>query len=136
MRIANAIYKEILPRTLTQTTQETIIQQTAWYVLPDGRLDTGKLLGAFQEFFREHSQSWLERFQYKEAGPQLLMQAFLQRIINGGGRLEREYGLGLKRTDLLVIWPFSGGKQKTVIELKVPHRQALEKVLADGLRQT
>lgn len=29
---------------------------------------------------------------YKEAGPQLLLQAFLQRIVNGGGRIEREYG--------------------------------------------
>ncbi|MBF0238331.1 MAG: AAA-like domain-containing protein [SAR324 cluster bacterium] len=136
LRIANPIYREIIPRTLTQSTQETITQQTSWYVMPDGRLDTSKLLGAFQEFFREHSQSWLERFQYKEAGPQLLMQAFLQRIINGGGRIEREYGLGMKRTDLLLIWPFSGGQQKTVIELKVPHRQSLEKVLAEGLQQT
>ena len=35
----------------------------------------------------------MERFQYKEAGPQLLLQAFLQRIVNSGGRIEREYGL-------------------------------------------
>ncbi len=33
-------------------------------------------------------------FDYKEVGPQLLLQAFLQRIINSGGILEREYGLG------------------------------------------
>ena len=25
---------------------------------------------------REHSEHWVERFQYKEAGPQLLLQAF------------------------------------------------------------
>ena len=35
--------------------------------------------------------------------PQLLRQAFLQRLVNGGGRVEREYGLGRGRTDLLVI---------------------------------
>jgi hypothetical protein len=32
-------------------------------------------------------------------------QAFLQRIINSGGRIEREYGLGRQRADLLVMWP-------------------------------
>ena len=34
---------------------------------------------AFQTVFREHSEHWIERFQYKEAGPQLLLQAILQR---------------------------------------------------------
>jgi hypothetical protein len=76
----------------------------------DGSLDVDKLLSAFQEFFREHSEHWLERFQYKEAGPQLLMQALLQRIVNSGGRIEREYGLGMMRTDLLLLWPLSTAK--------------------------
>ena len=61
---------------------------------------------AFQTFFREHSEHWLGRFDYQEAGPQLLLQAYLQRIVNGGGRIEREYGLGSGRTDLLIVWPF------------------------------
>ena len=34
-----------------------------------GGLDLGKLLSALQAFFREHSEHWVERFQYKEAGP-------------------------------------------------------------------
>lgn len=34
------------------------------------------------------------------------MQAFLQRIVgDGGGRIEREYGLGSGRVDLCVRWP-------------------------------
>ena len=77
----------------------------------------------------------VERFQYKEAGPQLLLQAFLQRIVNGGGRIEREYGLGRMRTDLLVIWFYAGGMQKMVIELKILHK-SLEQTLAVGLEQT
>ncbi|MCI0563028.1 MAG: hypothetical protein MN733_31510 [Nitrososphaera sp.] len=64
-----------------------------WHIAPDGKLDIDNLLAAFQQFFREHSEHWVERFDYKEAGPQLLLQAFLQRIINSGGRIEREYGL-------------------------------------------
>jgi hypothetical protein len=135
IRLANPIYQEVIPRELAWTIQSGIAEQVAWYVNPDGRLDMTKLLVAFQEFFREHSEHWVERFQYKEAGPQLLLQAFLQRIVNGGGRIEREYGLGRMRTDLLVIWPYPGGVQKVVIELKVLHK-TLEHTVTVGLEQT
>jgi len=135
IRIANPIYAEIIPRQLTYSTQQTIHHQSAWYVLPDGRLDTPKLLSAFQEFFREHSEHWVERFHYKEAGPQLLMQAFLQRVVNSGGRIDREYGLGRGRTDLMVIWRYQNSVQKSVIELKILYK-TLEKTISEGLRQT
>ncbi len=135
LRIANPIYQEVIPRELTLSTQLTISHQPAWYIREDGRLDLGRLLAAFQQFFREHSESWVERFEYREAGPQLLLQAFLQRIVNSGGRIEREYGLGRMRTDLLVTWPHPGGAQKAVIELKLLHG-SLERTLAEGLEQT
>ena len=108
LNIANRIYGEVIPRELTWSAQMGIHEKTAWYITPSGFLDMKKLLSAFQEFFREHSEHWIERFQYKEAGPQLLLQAFLQRIVNSGGRVEREYGLGRMRTDLLVIWRVQG----------------------------
>jgi len=133
--IANRIYAEVIARELSWNAQMGMALQTAWYVSPDGRLDLEKLLSAFQEFFREHSEHWVERFDYKEAGPQLLMQAYLQRVVNSGGRVEREYGLGRLRTDLLVIWPYPGGVQKAVIELKLL-RGSLERTLAAGLEQT
>ena len=97
LHIANRIYHEVIPRELTADTQSGVVQQTAWYVLPDVRLDMAKLLTAFQEFFRENSEAWLERFDYKEAGPHLLLQAFLQRIINAGGRIGWCGGHGARR---------------------------------------
>jgi len=145
VRIANPIYREIIPRMLTSVTQDTIVQEAAWYVRADGSLDLAALLTAFQQFFREHSEHWIERFDYKEAGPQLLLQAFLQRIVNGGGRVEREYGLGRMRTDLLVLWPVvdqpsvvsrqSSVVQRAVIEIKVLHK-SLAQTIAAGLAQT
>lgn len=141
LRVANPIYREVIPRQLTASTEEMTVQESAWYVRPDGRLDMEKLLGAFQQFFREHAEHWIERFQYREAGPQLLLQAFLQRIVNGGGRIDREYGLGRKRTDLLVQWPldeargFLGPVQRAVLELKLLHK-SLEVTLREGLAQT
>ena len=135
LTIANPIYREVIPRELIYSTQLTISEQSAWYLSADGRLDLSKLLAAFQQFFREHSESWLERFDYREAGPQLLLQAFLQRIVNGGGRVDREYGLGRRRTDLLVVWNFPGGVQRAVIEIKLLYG-TLPQTVADGLAQT
>lgn len=141
IKISNRIYQEILPRALTYGTQYGIPnQETAWYVKEEGKLDTPKLLQAFQQFFRENADSWIERFDYKEAGPQLLMQAFLQRIINGGGRINREYALGRGRTDLLIEWPATeqghfGPVQKVVIELKILHK-GLESTITKGIEQT
>ncbi|MDR1740880.1 MAG: hypothetical protein LBR38_03410, partial [Synergistaceae bacterium] len=144
IEIANAIYKEVIPRQLTWTTQATITQDTAWYVAPDGRLDMTKLICAFQQFFRENAESWIERFDYKEAGFQLLLQAFLQRIVNGGGLIEREYALGRRRVDLLVRWPYPKDagmrdrlEQRVVLELKtIRKKHSPEYVLHEGLEQT
>ncbi|MDJ0703487.1 MAG: hypothetical protein QNJ46_09425 [Leptolyngbyaceae cyanobacterium MO_188.B28] len=118
-----------------------ITQTPQWCQTSDRRLDMPKLLRAFQQFFRENSEAWIERFDYKEAGPQLLLQAFLQRILNGGGRLTREYGLGRKRTDLFIEWPldeaqgFLGPVQRIVLELKILHKSR-QAALAEGLPQT
>jgi AAA-like domain len=137
LEMANALYREVLPRELTWVAQLSLesTQVSAWYIQPDGRVDMKKLLTAFQEFFREHAEHWVERFEYKEAGPQLLLQAFLQRVVNGGGRIEREYGLGRMRTDMLLLWPHPQGVQKVVIELKLLHK-TLEQTLTMGLTQT
>ena len=133
-RIANPIYAEAVPRELTFATQKGLLQRAAWYVNAAGGLDSGKLLEAFQQFFREHAEYWLERFAYKEAGPQLLLQAFLQRIVRGGGRIVREYGLGRQRVDLLLLWPCPHGMQRIVIECRVL-QDSLDKTLEKGLPQ-
>ena len=135
--VSNPIYAEVIPRELTHITQLNFmpLYETPWYVGDDGLLDTGKLLAEFQQFFRENSESWIQQFDYLEAGPQLLLQAFLQRLINGGGRIDREYGLGRKRTDLLIIWQHKNGVQKVVIELKIRYG-TLEKTIKKGLEQT
>jgi len=141
LRIANRIYQEVIPRELAFGSQMALVQETAWYVLDDHRLDMPKLLTAFQQFFREHADLWLRGFDYKEAGPQILLQAFLQRIVNGGGRIYREYALGRKRTDLYIEWPldaaqgFHGPLQRIVIELKLL-RKSLQMTLHEGLEQT
>ena len=121
VRIANPIYAEVIPRELTHALQAALPEETAWYVGADGGLEVDKLLAAFQQFFREHSEHWAGRFEYAEAGPQLILQGFLQRIVNGGGRLEREYGLGRGRTDLMIAWPRGNRTDRFAVECKVQH---------------
>ena len=134
-RIANPIYAEVVPRELTAATQGDLPLQPAWYIDAERGLNMLKLLEAFQDFFRQHSEHWLTRFDYEEAGPQLLLQAFLQRVVNGGGRIEREYGLGRGRTDLLVVWLREGTPQRFVIECKIL-RGGVESTIRKGLQQT
>ncbi|MCF0205298.1 MAG: ATP-binding protein [Muribaculaceae bacterium] len=142
LRIANEIYLEIIPRQLTYVRQITMLEQPNWYTRPDNTIDMCKLLENFQQFYRQNIESWMDAYKYKEAGPQLLLQAFLQRIVNGGGYISREYGLGRQRTDILVTKPLlegyagiAGPKQYIVLELKIKH-QSKEKVIEDGLKQT
>jgi hypothetical protein len=129
IHIANPIYQEIIPRALAYTKQESLNQEISWYQRSDQSLDMKALLTAFTEFYRENSAVWLERFAYKEAGPHLLLLAFLQRIINGGGTIQREYALGNKRVDLFITWK----KQRFVLELKVKRSEA---DIKKGLKQT
>jgi hypothetical protein len=85
-------------------------------------------LKGFQEFWRENSEIWIEKYEYKEAAPLLILQAFLQRVINGGGQIIREYAAGTKRFDLCVV--YQGNKYP--IELKINYGL---KTLPDGLTQ-
>jgi hypothetical protein len=112
--IANPIYREIVPRTLTYL-QQGQIQPRASYLRNDGSLDMPKLMREWQVFWRKDGHLAAEGFHYRESGPHLMLMAFLQRIINGGGRIEREYGLGRGALDLLVIWK----NTRHVIEIKL-----------------
>ena len=131
IRFSNPVYREIITRILNSSLADGIdqdIARTSWYLHPDGTLDMDKLLDAFTTFYRRHSESWLERFEYKEAGHQLLLMAFLQRIVNGGGRIEREMAIGNGRTDLAIYWK----TQVVPIELKMHHDKWSQ---SDGLQQ-
>ena len=78
-------------------------------------LDMDALLHDFQVFWRENEAIWQKKYDYQEAAPQLILQAFLQRVVNGGGRIIREMAAGTGRTDLCVVY----NEHKYPIELKI-----------------
>ncbi len=124
VRVANPIYREVIARVLSGAAEDMVpFEDNRAFIGPDGRLDVDRLLHEFAAFWVEHGE-WLARADaYHEAAPQLVLMAYLQRVVNGGGYIEREYGVGRGRLDLLVRWPHEvRGKrvwQRTALELKV-----------------
>jgi hypothetical protein len=124
LRVANPIYREIIARVLSESAEDNVLVDPRAFVLADGRLDLRRILEEFASFWKEHGEVLTRRDAYHEAAPHLVLMAFLQRIVNGGGYVEREYGVGRGRVDLLLRWPFAGadGKrlwQREALELKV-----------------
>ena len=126
---ANKIYGEIIIRTLSYDTQFQLIQKIKdnW-IDSSGHIDITGLLKGFQQFWRENSDIWVEKYDYKEAAPHLILQAFLQRMINGGGTIIREYASGRERMDLCVVYE----NNKYPIELKINYSKS---VVQDGIEQ-
>ncbi len=120
---ANPIYGEIIIRTLSFQAQMELEKgkypPTTRPYFTDGTLDMTRLLSDFQQFWRENSEIWVERYQYKEAAPHVILQAFLQRIINAGGSVTREMAEGTKRLDLCVRYQ----GMKYLIELKLRYSE-------------
>ena len=129
LRIANPIYREVIVRVLSVLVEDqVIIKDPRVFVRPDGRLDLRRLLEEFVAFWCEHGEILAGALTYHEVAPQLVLMAFLQRVVNGGGYIDREYGVGRGRIDLLVRWPVQDGQGKRTWQ-----REAIElKVRADG----
>ena len=130
LTIANPIYREVLPRTLAFTPQASLPQIAPTWLDPDGGLNPDQLLAAFLRFWRQHGQPLLGSAPYHEIAPHLVLMAFLHRVVNGGGTLEREYAIGWGRMDLCLRY----GAVTLGIELKV-WRDGEPDPLAEGLEQ-
>ena len=113
--IANPIYQEILPRVLSQTPQASLPQISPSWLTSEGTLNPDQLLQAFLSFWRQHGQPLLKSAPYHEIGPHLVLMAFLHRVVNGGGTLEREYAISSDRMDLCLRY----GAVTLGMELKV-----------------
>ena len=125
---ANPIYREVIARTLSYTSQENLPPTLVNRWIADGKLDMNGLLRGFQEFWRENADVWTEKYEYREAAPHLIRMAFLQRVVNGGAHIDREFALGRKRLDLCVQM----GPHRYPVELKL--RQG-PKTQAEGIEQ-
>ncbi len=113
--ISNPLYGEVIPHMLASSTQASLPSASPTWLNPDGTLNPGLLLDSFLAFWRQHGQPLLKSAPYHEIAPQLVMMAYLHRVVNSAGRIEREYAIGSRRIDLCL---HHGGVQMAM-ELKV-----------------
>jgi hypothetical protein len=129
LTIANPIYQEVIPRVLSQGSQDSLPQIQPTWLNTDNSLNPQALLNSFLEFWRQHGEPLLKSAPYHEIAPHLVLMAFLHRVVNGGGTLEREYAIGSGRMDICLRY----GKVVMGIELKV--RRGKLDPLTKGLTQ-
>lgn len=104
-----------MPIVLASNTQDSLPSLHPSWLTPTGELDIQALLAAFLDFWRQHGQPLLKSVAYHEIAPHIVLMAFLHRVANGGGRLEREYAIGTGRMDLCLRY----GAVTVGMELKV-----------------
>ncbi|MCX4241211.1 ATP-binding protein [Paraliomyxa miuraensis] len=128
--VANPIYREVIPNALASIAIASLPQIRTTWLGPDGKLDEDRLLAAFLGFWRQHAEPLFGAAPYHEVAPHLVLLAFLHRVVNGGGSIEREYAIGSGRMDLLV----RHHDRTLAVELKV-WRKGRPDPLPTGLEQ-
>ena len=134
--IANPIYREVIARHLTYGQQLAIPEPDWQWEKPDGSLDMDRMMHEFQIFWRRHADLWESKSKarsgYTEAFPHLLLMAFLQRVLNGGGHIERDCAAGRGRMDLGI--EYNG--YRYIIEIKmIRNYNGPQTVREEGLEQ-
>ncbi|MEX1362828.1 MAG: ATP-binding protein, partial [Nannocystaceae bacterium] len=129
LQVANPIYREVIVRALASGPRDSLPRIEPTWLDASGRLDPDALCDAFLAFWRQHGDAMLSSAPYHEVAAQLVLMAFLHRVVNGGGTLEREYAIGRGRMDLCLRL----GEVTVAMELKVWRRGV--DPLASGLEQ-
>ncbi len=132
---SNPLYREVLARQLSYDLQMAINQPTWRWLTDEGRLDFPALLEAFFDRWRENEDAIYAHGnkQYPVALPHLAFMAFLQRVINGGGQVTREFAAGRGAVDIVVTY----GPDRFVIEIKRVFKggKSANKVRDAGIKQ-
>ena len=139
VRISNPMYREVIVRVLAARAADVIDLERRSFVTASGMLDVNTIVHEFALWWAENAEFMLASNYYNEAAAQLVFMAWLQRVVNGGGIIDREYGVGRGRIDVLVRWPGPNSKttrdwQREAFELKV-WRDGRPDPLKDGLHQ-
>jgi len=132
LQVANPIYQEIIPRVLAYVTTASLPAPTIHprWLTSEGSLNPEALLESFLDFWRQHGEPLFRSTPYPEIAPHLVLMAFLHRVVNGGGTLEREYAIGSGRMDLCLRY----GTVTIAMELKV-WKEGKKDPLTEGLKQ-
>ncbi len=131
LEIANPMYREVVVRYLLVSPRAALPRIERTWLDADGHLLPARLLDAWLSFWRQHGESMQGAATYHEVAAQLVLMAFLHRVANGGGTVDREYAIGRGRMDLLL----RHGDDRLAIEVKTWRDGDKKNPLAQGLAQ-
>jgi len=120
---SNKLYSEIIPRELvagaSQLKAIETIDRNSFFDVKKCTVKMMELMNSWVAFYLENFYAIRDAHNYKEDVFHIVFFAFLQRIINGGGRIRREFAINENAADVVIEIPHTEeGLQREVIELK------------------
>jgi hypothetical protein len=112
---ANPIYARSLMKALAEPIRANVAAIHPTWRKSDGSIDLERLRLAFLDFWSVHGRALDPLVARREVVPHVVMTAFLDRVVNGGGRVDREFDVGRGKLDVLV----RHRELKLPIEIKV-----------------
>ncbi|MDR2366878.1 MAG: hypothetical protein LBF58_02020 [Deltaproteobacteria bacterium] len=99
---ANPIYAGAMVRFLTDQVQSKLPWDQAVKWKDDYCIDVNGALKAFQRYWAKDSERYLKGLHLAEAGPHILLTAFLRMVVNGEAAIINEYADGQGYADIVI----------------------------------
>jgi hypothetical protein len=123
LRPSNKIYQEVFSRVITDQIEYVIDPNVDIHIWTDGKvLFMSNLLKEFQRFWRHDSRSFPFRyvdfaaFKYDEATYSFMLLSYLQKVINSGTKVYRQFSEG--RGDIDIVAKFKDHEYLIEVKLK------------------
>lgn len=116
-RFANRLLEEWIPRRLVLG-NDLFLSRHEEEIAVDGRLNFPALLSRCQSFFAGEGRGVMANMPYPDAGPLLLLQGFIARLVHNHGRIEREVDTAREMVTLFIFWKTPDGIQTVILGLK------------------
>jgi hypothetical protein len=130
LSMANPIYARSLMRALAEPIRANLAALPVTWRRADGSIDLERLRESFLDFWARHGRALDPLIQRHEIVPHIVMTAWLDRVVNGGGRVEREAVVANGKMDVLLRY-----RELTLpIEIKV-HLDGRADPVPQGLEQ-
>jgi hypothetical protein len=130
LRPANAIYKEVLGRIITDDIQDAFLKTIPELPWTDGKvIYMTNLLKEFQSFWRKGSLSFpfhtstYAAVNYDEALYSFILLAFFQRLVNSKATVVRQFAEGRGAVDIGILYQ----NREYIIEAKIKDNQSIDK---------
>lgn len=111
LRPSNKIYQEVFSRVITDEIQYALVLEQNKKIWSDGKvLFMSNLLKEFQKFWRHDSRSFPFRFKdfaafkYDEATYTFMLLAYMQRVVNNGGKVFRQFAEDRGAIDIVALY--------------------------------